>query len=126
MNRAIDTLKYQNKKPSTGDIIAELNFGFWTSLFDVRYERIFWQKLIKDMFPSMPRRLRTRHTASARLNRIRKLRNRVFHYEPIWHWADLQEQYREILETTHWISPETATLVHSKSRFPGILTERPQ
>ncbi|MGI5835784.1 MAG: hypothetical protein ACOX87_04740, partial [Chloroflexota bacterium] len=54
-----------------GRVVAELNFGFWTSLLDARYEQILWPKLLKPAFPHMPNRLRTRKALSGRLNHIR-------------------------------------------------------
>jgi hypothetical protein len=39
----------KSKKPlDAGRIIPELTFGFWTSLFDVRYEKIFWPWLFEN------------------------------------------------------------------------------
>jgi hypothetical protein len=120
VRKAIETLARQDKELNSGNLIAELNFGFWTSLFDVRYERVFWQRSIKHLFPEIPRTHRTRHTVSARLNRIRRLRNRVFHYEPIWHWKDLPEQHAAILETIGWMSPATAQTALAIDRFSAV------
>jgi len=96
-----------------------------TKIIDARYERSLWQKSIKNIFPSMPRSLRTRHVILARINRTRKLRNRVFHYEPIWHFEDFEKRHDEILETIMWISPDVETLVRSKDRFQEIFLRNP-
>ena len=72
------------------------------------------------VFPSMPQGIRKRRTISGRLNSIRRLRNRVFHYEPIWHWKNLSKQHDEILETIAWINPHMADLVKITDRFPEI------
>jgi len=103
-------------------VVAELHFGFWTSLLDVRYEhnQLFWPKLLKPCFPAMPRKLRTRHYLSKQLNRIRKLRNRVFHYEPIWHWQDLVEQHSILLMLIKWLSPAAKQYVDLLDEFPCI------
>ena len=45
-----------------GHLVAELSFGFWTSLLDRRYERSLWQSCIKTAFPNMPKSERTRKT----------------------------------------------------------------
>lgn len=69
----------------------------------------------------MPRRIRTRKTLSTRLNKVRHLRNRTFHHEPIWHWADLLQQHNELIETIGWINPalqETVKIL--VDRFPMI------
>ena len=50
----------KSKKPATIDrIIAELNFGFWTILFNRKYARCFWKPLLK-AFPKLPSDCRKR------------------------------------------------------------------
>ena len=66
----------------------------------------------------MPNTLRTRKTLSKRFNRIRHLRNRVFHHEPVWYWQDLAQQHQEILEAIAWIEPALKDLVMTVDRFP--------
>lgn len=109
-----------NKPHEPGRVVAELSFGFWTSLFDARYETRFWHKLLKEVFPQMPRHLRKRKTISKRLNKIRHLRNRVFHHEPIWYWQDLAQQHEAIVETIAWINPAMAILLENIDRFPTV------
>jgi len=120
IGKAKETLK-RNKKPlDPGRIIAELNFGFWTSLLDRRYEQILWPRLIKVCFPAMPKTIRTRRVLSKRFNRIRNLRNRVFHHEPIWYWQDLAQQHVDILEAIAWIEPAMRDLACAIDRFPDV------
>jgi hypothetical protein len=117
-------LQKERKPLEEGRIIAELNFGFWTSLFDRRYEQALWPALLKPVFPYMPRRIRTRWELSTRLNRIRKLRNRIFHHESILNWQNpaLVPQHAEILEIIAWMNPtmrETTLLI---DRFLSVYT----
>lgn len=118
------TIQEKNKKTTPGRIIAELSFGFWVSLFDKRYEnnQIFWPKLIKPCFPYLPKYQRTRHFLLRELSRIRLLRNRVFHYEPIWHWKDLFQQHNSIIHIAKCISPFTVQYLHLFDRFKEIHT----
>lgn len=78
---------YQRKEKISHDkIIAELPFGFWTSLFRKSYSNLFRIKDIKNIFPNIPKKsekLITRYILDKELNKIRKFRNRVFHYERI-------------------------------------------
>ena len=120
VEKAKDTLTRQTKTLDHGHLIAELNFGFWTSLFDKRYEQVFWPAHLRSTFPAIPRTIRTRHTLSARLNHIRKLRNHIFHYEPIWHWKDLSQQHAEILETIEWMSPDISKAIQTIDRFQTV------
>jgi len=111
----------KSKKPlDAGRIIPELTFGFWTSLFDVRYEKILWPWLLKPVAPNMPRHIRIRKNLSKRLNRVRTLRNRIFHHEPIWHWRDLQSQHTDIIETITWVNPAMMAFVGQFDRFEEI------
>jgi hypothetical protein len=120
VRKAKDTLIREGKPHEAGRIIAELNFGFWTSLFDVRYEQILWPRLLKAVFPFMPRTIRTRKTLSKRLHRIRHLRNRVFHHEPIWYWRDLIQQHDELREAIGWINPAMLEMIGLLDRFTDV------
>jgi len=94
------------KEITTGKIVAELNFGFWSRLFASDYEIKIWHRCIKEIFPNMPRSIRTRKTLSKRMNKFRKLRNRIFHHEPIFHIENLLEVHNEIIETIGWINKD--------------------
>ena len=124
VNRLSDDLR--RKRPVAGfgvsDLVSNLTLGFWLSLFRTGYEPILWPKLLEPVFPYCPRELRTRKRLYARLSKIHILRNRVFHHEPIWHWADLPEQHGLILETIGWISPAMLDLARLLDRFPGVYT----
>jgi len=67
---------------SNSDIVAEMHFGFWAGLFDVRFERaqVLWPQFLKPSFPYMPKKHRTRREISATINDIRHLRNASFHH----------------------------------------------
>ena len=100
-------------------LVAELSFGFWTSLLDVRYDKI-WHKIIKGVFPNMPRAIRTRSEISPRMNTIRKLRNAALHHHSIWHWADLPAQHRDAHLLIGWICDASASMAIAIDRFPTI------
>ena len=104
--------------------MAELRFGFWTSLFDVRYEqnRVLWPRLLGAQLldSSSPRSVRSRKQLSPRLNRIRHLRNRVFHHEPIWHWSNLAQQHAAALDLIGWFSPALRSTIEPGDRFRSV------
>lgn len=103
-----------------GRIVAELSFGFWTSLLNARYEQRLWPRLLQSAFPAMPRTLRNRKNISRRLNEIRKLRNRVFHYESVSRIPSLTRKHADILEAISWINPELRSMVELIDRFPEV------
>ena len=60
------------------------------------------------------------------MDRIRRLRNRVFHHEPIWHLPDLPKQHELILETIGWISPAMLAATRLLDRFDSVYTRGAQ
>jgi hypothetical protein len=121
----LSLLGRQRKPLTAGRVVAELTFGFWTSLCDRAYERPLWQPLWRrrTVLPHLPRRHRTRHFVSAHLNGIRLLRNRVFHYEPVWHRRDLAQRHQDILEAIGWVSPVLAATAAPLDRFPLVYAQ---
>lgn len=133
------------KSPTPGEIIAELNLGFWVGLFNKEYDpsvHSIWRgNRITSVFPFIPpdesftkhnRRIyRTRHAISQILGRIHRLRNRVSHHEPIWYWKappeihSLDDQHRELLEVIGWMNPALYETLILLDEFPTIYEAGP-
>ena len=111
-----------SNRVESGRYISECSLGFWVGLFRGEYEQILWTRLLPAVFPHAPRRSRSRSELYARLDRIRRLRNRVFHHEPIWHLPHLPEQHHLILETIGWISPAMLAMTRLLDRFHSVYT----
>lgn len=111
-----------NKNVTADRVVAELNFGFWVSLFEDHYEKHtnFLPSAFKGVFPHMPKSLHKRKERKADMEKIRALRNRVFHHERILHWKDLDEQHQLILNVISWISPELREMADALDRFRGV------
>ena len=93
-----------SKKELTHEqIISELSFGFWSSLFRKSYTNNMRLVDIKQIFPNLPSKtdkLITRDYINKKLNHIRKFRNRVFHYEKIINnieYKDIKDDIFELL-----------------------------
>ncbi|MFC3468332.1 hypothetical protein ACFOHT_00150 [Massilia oculi] len=118
-------------KTSPDDIICRLMFGFWVYMTDKPYRPSFtpkagepagtnlWQFIKGDVFPGA--------TASMNhifdeLKAINKMRNRLFHHEPLWKLSGHQDlaaavartraQYDRVLKVLGWISPEKLNLIN--------------
>ena len=115
----------RNIRATPGKYIAECNFGFWVNLFNSEYEHILWRSLMRKVFPYAPRSSRTRSTIRSRLDSVRRLRNRVFHFEPIWRLPDLRQQHFDILETIGWINPTFREMTEPGDRFPQVFDDGP-
>jgi hypothetical protein len=94
------------KEATSGRIISELTFGYWTSLFDTKFEHDLWKNL-RFSFPNCPKKQRKRKTVSGKLNMIRKFRNRIFHHEPIsWNLTALNAYKEDIIEAINWLDKD--------------------
>ena len=111
----------QRKKTITNSsILAELNFGFWTILFNRRFAKTYWKPLHR-IFEHIPKQQRKRSEISAKLNHIRTFRNRIYHYEPIiWDSEVLDQKHNDILDVLYWLNPETAEWVRSIDTYEYI------
>jgi hypothetical protein len=123
LQQARDQLTTYGKPHEPGRIVAELSFGFWSSMFNSPYEAMWYANaanLLDVVFPNLPRTMRTRKKISRRIERIRRLRNRVFHYEPIWNKTDLQQRHHQIDETLAWISTDMRDVMALSDRFASV------
>jgi len=122
----LDKVKKSFKnRPLPDDIIAALTFGFWTTLFNKRYQN-FARPILKNAFPYMPKKIRSPETIRKRLNNIRRLRNRVFHYEPMYNNTKLKTRHDEIVEVIGWIEPEMEKLNLKLDTFDVVYSAQPQ
>ncbi len=103
-----------------GRVVAELHFGFWRQLFYAKYETKLWRRIVKDVFPHAPPENQQRSKIGPKVHNAKELRNRVFHHEPVFHWANLRDHHREMHTLITWISPELAALAAVTDRFPEV------
>ena len=77
---------------------------------DNKYEGLWRQNnIMAKAFPNLPRKDRKRKTVSKKINKIRNIRNRIYHYEPIWHYHDLNEHKNAIFDIISWMSLEVCS-----------------
>ncbi len=112
--RARQTLQQAGKAATRPRIVAELNFGFWSSLFG-RQSHHLWQALR----PIFQAKGVQRGTIAHELRELRVLRNRVAHYEPIL-GMPLAQRYASIATLTGWLSPSAAAWVARYSTWPAL------
>lgn len=110
-------------KTGDDDIICRLMFGFWVYMTDKPYRPSgagtnLWQFIKGDVFPGASVSM---GQIFDELKAINKIRNRLFHHEPLWKLAGNQTmdqaiartrtQYDRVLKVLGWISPDKLTLI---------------
>ena len=102
-------LQRTGRSVSAPQIVAILPFVFWVSLTGrggpridrskSNYETMLWRPVLRQAFPYSKSLLR--NDVYIMLNRLRNLRNRIAHHEPIF-TRHLEKDYREILKLVGW------------------------
>ncbi len=127
VNRAKFDLEQNRKSVTPGALVAELRLGFWTSLISTRYENLLWRPHLHKAFPNawderpdgvggISRTKKKRPDIFLQLERIRILRNRIAHHEPIIK-LDLPRSYFETVQALHWVCSVSSLWVKSTSSF---------
>ena len=106
----------RNKEVVPGRVVAELGFGFWVGLFAKAYDQALWRTHLYRAFRPRPDR-RDLHDD---LDRLRTLRNRIAHHEPIFH-RNLVEDHGRIMSILGALSPTVADWVAHHSRVYEVV-----
>jgi len=124
VSEARSTILKEKKTITSGKIISELSFGFWTSLLDSKFERTLWKNL-RHAFPNCPKQHRQRKTMSSKFNGIRKLRNRIFHHESItWSIKALISYKNDMIEGIDWLDKGLLDWSKDLNRLDEIMEKR--
>jgi len=90
------------------DVVAGLSFAFWHQLFTRRFDQSLWKTGFSRVFPhALPLPSHAlRAAAYADLSRLRQLRNRIAHHEPIFQ-RDIRADLAAATRIIHARSPST-------------------
>ena len=116
-------IQSSKKEITTGRIVSELTFGFWTSLFDTKFELTLWKNL-RFSFPNCSKQNRRRRIISAKLNRIRKFRNRIFHHEAIsWNLEVLNSYKQDIIDGISWLDKDLLNWINELNHVEPMINK---
>lgn len=127
INQKIEELRKKKDNFTENDIISNLMFGFWTQLYDNHYKEIHI-KTIHIQLPFSTPRDRNLKELRIRLNGIRLIRNRIFHYEPIWYKENLRDIFEQCwsiiksIQNSHLFVLELEE--KSRNKFEELMTRQ--
>lgn len=127
-NDTVDECKYNSKQFSTGKVIANLNFGFWTNLCVKKYNSKIWnkQRCFYGIFPNYNGKMSINIIAK-KLYNIRRLRNRIFHYEKIFKYPQRTlGLYNDILEILSYLPSDNLEILKQTTTFIKTYNELTQ
>ncbi|WP_291835461.1 hypothetical protein [Brevundimonas sp.] len=114
-------------EPTTGKVVASLNFAFWEKTLTVGQDARLWIPHLHAVFPGIAAATpapAARAGAFGALQHIRHFRNRIAHHEPIFARA-LADDYARIREVIGWRRPVAANWMDKVERITGLLAARP-
>jgi Abi-like protein len=120
IQKCIIRIKKQGKVATTGQITATLTLGFWKQLFNKEYMQSIWIQHDRELFPFAKSSERQIKNIRIYLETILRLRNRVFHHEPIWSDKNLISKHEDIYRLIRWINPKVASWIEENDRFVDI------
>lgn len=114
-----------NKKnySSIDELIPDLPFSFWQSLFTKRFYNKLWQDQLCTILPNVSHE-EFREDLRKDLDRIRKLRNRIAHHEPIFN-HNLLAEYEVIIKIIGYRCQDTKNWVQSWQKVERLLKIKP-
>ena len=104
----------------SGHVVAELKTSFWEGLLVNRYHAALWDQRLEHAFPHYSGR---RADLRGRMERLRLLRNRAAHHEPIFA-RDLKIDHQYMCELAGFVSSDLKAWIASHSRLPGVIASR--
>lgn len=121
--QAIRHINKRGEQINPDKIISELTFGFWVTMLNSEYELVLW-KYLRLAFPHMPKSQRQRKNVSAPCNALRKLRNRVFHHEPIcWDIHYVTHLHDQLVEVLSYINQDMPAWLEKIDHFNQVRDE---
>ncbi|QUJ76072.1 Abi family protein [Sulfitobacter albidus] len=120
--RASREIEKRGNVPDSGRMVAELSFGFWTNMLLPKYDAVIWSAF-NETFKRLPHG-KSRGDLFDRATRIRELRNRISHHEPII-GRNLSQDYADTIEFLGWLHPEKAKWLRPRLSIMSTLRTRP-
>jgi hypothetical protein len=115
-----DRIHKSGKKITPGRVVAGLNLGFWLFLLSKQYDVVFWHKNLPTVFPNLSKDALERNSIHKNLERVWRLRNRTFHYEPICSSTTLLSDYGLIRYLLNGLSSECLIHLDRIDRFQQV------
>lgn len=112
---------------NTNKVIPELKFAFWVRLFTQRFDSRLWNAHLHTSFHGLPLGLsvqQCRQMIYEELDKVRGIRNRIAHHEPIFQ-RNLDADYARMIRLVSWRCPRTAAWLNEVETVRALIAKRP-
>lgn len=118
------TRRVRSTPPTSGQVIAELPFGFWRHLTDAAHEKTLWIPILSWAFPHRA----DRRQVERKLTLINSVRNRASHHEQMFdsrRQTEVIQSQAAIIEIAQMLLPELATYIADTSTVSEVIRRNP-
>lgn len=120
-----DAIDYLDRRAGAGNwtpghLVAELKTSFWEGLLVNKNHALLW---VPALIRAFPHSIDRRSDLRLRLERLRLLRNRAAHHEPI-HARDLMIDHQYMCELAGFVAPDLKQWILTHSRLPSVVQQR--
>lgn len=124
LRQAKNKVNQRKTNPTPDDIVSELMLGFWCALLNSPYATSVFQPCLAHAFQNLPAPLKIRTDLHAKIIEFKRVRNRVFHHEPIWNYPGIDQIEAELWTLAEALYPEFSILSQDQSQFQTIYHDR--
>lgn len=121
---ALSKARRKGRNLTPDDVIAEFMFGFWSSLLNAPYDTKVFRPCLARRFRSLPAPFLQRTDLHSKVLEFSRVRNRVFHHEPIWNFPGIEQIEAELWSLSEALYPEYGILSQQQARFQGLFHDR--
>jgi len=122
-----DLTELAAKLPTSGKIVAELKFIFWERMFTRSHDAAIWNPHFRTAFPNADDTKTVQQLRAEgfdKLQKVRDLRNRIAHHEPIFR-RSIQEEYQRIRAIVAWTDQTAADWLDKVETVTGMAGLKP-
>ncbi|MGI0649477.1 hypothetical protein ACRCPS_31155 [Pseudomonas aeruginosa] len=112
---------------NTNKAIPEMKFAFWVRLFTQRFDSRLWIPHLHNSFRGLPPGVavqQCRQMIYDELDKVRGIRNRIAHHEPIFQ-RNLAADYARMMRLVKWRCPRTAAWLNDVESVRALIKNRP-
>jgi hypothetical protein len=128
LQQTIDAAKSEllkmHRPVNQSGLVAQFTFGFWLTLLTKRYDTPLWRTALYRAFPNAPAPLNRWHIHDS-IAKIRELRNRIAHHEPIFQ-RNLEAEHDFVINVAGWMCQDTASWIRYHSQFKTVWKSPPK
>lgn len=116
-------IRHMNHSVNSPRIIATLSFGFWAGALKPRFNPAVWSQGITKYFPGAEPDV-TRALIDEWCATTVKLRNRIWHHEPVFN-MNLSQHYSDLMKLLNAACPRKHQWVRSQCKVQKVLRQKP-